>query len=106
MFSRNGASKTPVSDNAPKWCSGKDDTNHKNGPKACSLQKVEEIFLPSLLLSYRIIIHVGRLESSSALMGKQIRDPLMMSYSIAERMWTKRIRSQVQKSEFSNVKKS
>ena len=56
--------------------------NIKTRLKACSQQKEKkEIFLPRLLLSYHTILHTRRLESPSALMGRQIRTLLMMLYS-------------------------
>ena len=63
----------------------------KMGLKACSQQKEKiEIFQPWLLLTNCTIPHTGRLESPSALMGRQIRAPLMMSYSTNEKMWYKK----------------
>ena len=44
-----------------------------------------EVFLPKLLVSYRTIPVTRRLENPSALMGRQIRAPLMMSYSTNEK---------------------
>ena len=62
----------------------------KMGLKACSQQKEKiDVFLLRLLLSYRTIAHAGRLESPSALMGRQIRVPLTISYSTNEKMWYK-----------------
>lgn len=59
--------------------------------KACSQQKEKvEVFLPRMLLSYWTIPHTGRLESPSALMGRQIRALLTMSYSTSEKMWYKK----------------
>ena len=59
--------------------------------KACSQQKEKiEVFLPRLLLSYHTIPHAGRLESSSALMGGQIRALLTMLYSINEKLLYKK----------------
>lgn len=43
--------------------------------------------LPRLLPSYRTILHGHRLENQSALMDRQIRTPLTMSYSINEKIW-------------------
>ena len=60
----------------------------KMGLKACSQQNERiQVFLPSVFLSYRAIPHVGRLESPSSLMGRQIRAPLTMSYSTNEKVW-------------------
>ena len=54
----------------------------KSGLKTCSQQKEKiEVFLPRLFLRYRTIPHTGRLESPSALMGRQIRALLTMTYS-------------------------
>ena len=43
-----------------------------------------------MLLSYSIILNAERLESPSALMRRQIRAPLTMSYSTNERVWYKK----------------
>ena len=60
-----------------------------------------EDFLPRLLLSYRAIPHAGRLESLSALMARQIRAPLTMSYSTNEKVWyQKNKESNPEKAEF------
>ena len=48
-------------------------------------RKKMEVFLPKLLVSYRTIPVTRRLENPSALMGRQIRAPLMMSYSTNEK---------------------
>ena len=53
-------------------------------------KKKIEIFLTRLLLSYCTIPHAGRQESPSALMGRQIRALLTMSYSINEKVWYKK----------------
>ena len=119
IFSRNGVPNTLVSDNAPEFCDEdlnlwlrkigcrpyKTPPYHpqsngiaermvrtvKNGLKACSQHREKiDIFLPRLLLSYRTIPHAGRLESPSALMGRQIRAPLTMSFATNEKMWYKR----------------
>ena len=95
IFSRNGIPKKLVSDNAPEVCDEdlnlwlekigckpyKTQPYHpqlnglakrivqtvKMGLKACSQQKEKiEVFLPRLLLSYRTIPRVRRLESLSA----------------------------------------
>ena len=117
IFSRNGIPKTLISDNAPEfynedlslWLEKIGCKSYKTSPfhyqsnglvermvqtvkmrlKACSQLNIE-VFLPRLLLSYRKISHPGRLESSSVLMGRQIRAPLTMSYSTNERVWYKK----------------
>ena len=53
-------------------------------------RKKRKVFLSKLLLSYRTIPHAGRLESPSALMGRQIRALLTMSYSTNEKVWYKK----------------
>lgn len=66
----------------------------KKGIKACLQQKEEiDAFLPRLLLSYRTIPHAGRPESPSALMGRQLRSPLTMSYATNQKMSYKRNRN-------------
>ena len=62
----------------------------KMGLKACSQHKEKIVFLPRLLLRYRIIPHARRLESLLALMGWQIRALLTMSYSTNEKGWYKK----------------
>ena len=63
----------------------------KMEPKACSQQKEKiEVFRPRLLLSYRTKPYDGGLESPSALMGRQSRAPLTMSYSTNEKVWYKK----------------
>ena len=47
------------------------------------------LFLSRLLLSHRTILHARRLENPSALMGRQIRASLMISYSTNEKVWHK-----------------
>ena len=49
-----------------------------------------DVFLPRLLLSYPTIPYARRLESPSALMGRQIRALLTMSYSTNEKVWYKK----------------
>ena len=56
---------------------------------SAKIKKIE-VFLLMLLLSYRTIPHAGRLEIPSALMGRQIRAPLTMSYSTNNKEWYKR----------------
>ena len=72
------------------------------GQKLCSQQKEKiEVFLPRLLLSYRTIPHAGRLESPPALMGRQIRPLLTISYSINEKVWYKKNKeSNLERTEF------
>ena len=43
-----------------------------------------EAYIPNLLLSYRIVPHVDRKQSPPSLMGRQIRAPITMSFSIKE----------------------
>ena len=43
-----------------------------------------------LFLSNHTIRHIGRLESPSALIGRQIRAPLTMPYSTNEKVWYKK----------------
>ena len=110
IFPRNGVPKTLVSNNAPEFCEKvlcawltkigckpyKTPPYHpqsngiaermvrtvKLGLKAFdpSRETLEE-FLPKLLMSYRSIPHANRTRSPSALMGRQIRSPITMSFS-------------------------
>ena len=119
IFLRNGVPKTLVSDNAPEFCEKdlcswlrkigckpyKTPPYHpqsngiaermvrtvKLGLKAFdpSRETIEE-FLPKLLMSYRSIPHANRTRSPSALMGRQIRSPITMSFSTNQRMWYKK----------------
>ena len=119
IFSRNGVPKTLVSDNAPEFCEKdlcswltkigckpyKTPPYHpqsngiaermvrtvKLGLKAFdpSRETLEE-FLPKLLMSYRSIPHANRTRSPSALMGRQIRSPITMSFSTNQTMWYRR----------------
>lgn len=78
MTDRTQTLKDTLISSSIKWYGGNDGTNHKNGlksmlVKACSQKEKMEIFLPKLLLT---IPHTGKLESQSALMGRQIRVPL------------------------------
>ena len=130
IFSRNGILKTLVFDNAPEFCDEDPNLelekigcklyqtlpyhSQSNGLvermvqtikmrlKASSQQKDKiEVFLPRLLLSYFTIPHAGRLESPSALMGRQIRAPLTILYSINQKVWYKKNKeSNPEKTEF------
>ena len=130
IFSRNSISKTLVSNNAPEFCDEdlnlwwekigckpyKTLPYHpqsnglterivqiiRMGLKACSQQKEKiEVFLPRLRLSHCTISHAGRLESLSALMGRQIWALLMISYSTNDKVWYKKNKeSNPQKAEF------
>lgn len=67
-----------------KWDTGKDGTNHKDGPDGMFATERERIFLfflflPRLLLSYRTIQHVGKLETRLATMGRQLNAPLTIA---------------------------
>ena len=55
-----------------------------------SKKKKIEVFLLRLLLSYCTLPYARRLESPLALMGRQIRAPLKMSYSTNEKNWYKK----------------
>lgn len=55
----------------------------------CPSSDIIYSYLPRLLLSYRTIPPANRLQSLSALLGKQIF-PLILSYSINEKMWYKK----------------
>ena len=46
-----------------------------------------ESCLSRLLFSYRSIPHAGKTVSPSAMMGRQIRSPITMSFNTAETLW-------------------
>ena len=79
----------------------------KIGLKPCSQQKEKiEVFQLRLLLSYYTIPHARRLDSPSALMGRQIRAPPMMSYSTNKKCGTNRTKNQIQKRQNLSSKKT
>ena len=119
IFSRNGVPKTLVSDNAPEFCDDnlcswlrkigckpyKTPPYHpqSNGIAERMVRTVKlglkafdpsretiEVFLPKLLMSYRSIPHADRARSPSAMMGRQIRSPITMSFSTNQKMWYKK----------------
>ena len=49
-----------------------------------------EAYITNLLLNYRTVPHVDRKQSPSALMCRQIRAPITMSFTIEEKVWYKR----------------
>ena len=49
-----------------------------------------EAYIPKLLMSYRSIPHADKTLSPSALMGRQIRSPITMSFSTNEKVWYKK----------------
>lgn len=53
-------------------------------------------YLLRLLLNYRTITHTGRMQSPSALMRRQIRSPITMSYSINEGNLVQKKKRQIQ----------
>ena len=110
IFERNGVSKTIVTGNAPKICDEslvsrlrkigcmpcKIPSYHpqsngiaermiqtiKMGLKAFSLSNRNiEACIPNLLLSYRTVPHADRKQIPSALMGRQIKAPITMSFA-------------------------
>ena len=119
MFTRNGVPKTIVTDNALEFCNDslvlwlrkigcmpyKTPPYHpqsndiaksivqmvKMGLKAFSpFNQNIEAYIPNLLLSYWTVPHVDRKQSPSALMGKQIRAPIIMSFATEEKVWYER----------------
>ena len=46
--------------------------------------------ISSLLLSYQTVPHADRKQSSSVLMGRQIRAPITMLFATKEKVWYKR----------------
>ena len=49
-----------------------------------------EVYIPDLLFSYRILHHADRKQSSSVLMGRQIRAAVTMSFANEEKVLYKR----------------
>ena len=49
-----------------------------------------EAYIPNLLLSYQTVPCADRKQSPSALMGRQIRAPITMSFATEEKVWYKR----------------
>ena len=47
-------------------------------------------YTPDLLLSYRTVSHADRKQNPSALMGRKIRAPIIMSFATEEKVWYKR----------------
>ena len=63
----------------------------KMGLKAFSLfNQNTEAYIPNLHFSYRTDPQVDRKQSSSALMGRQIRAPIPISFATEEKVWYKR----------------
>ena len=77
----------------------------KMGLKAFSpFNQNTEAYIPNLLLSYRTVPHADRKQSPSALMSRQIKAPITMSFVIAEKVWYER-RKQRQRERSSFYKK-
>ena len=118
IFSRIGVSKTLISDNAPEFCDVGSCTwlrkigftphrtplyqPQSNGNAERMVRTVKmglkafepyrdsiETYLPKFLMSYRSIPHAGKVQSPSALMGRQIRTSITMSFTTNE-MWYKK----------------
>ena len=49
-----------------------------------------EAYIRNLLLSYLMVPHVDREQTPSALMGRQIRAPITISFALEEKVWYKR----------------
>ena len=119
IFSKNGVLKTLVSDNASEFCDvGLCTWLRKIGcipykslpyhPQSNEIVKrmvwrvkiglkafepyrdTIQTYVPKLLMSYRSIPHVRKVQSLFALMGRQIRTPITMSFSTNEKMWYKK----------------
>ena len=59
----------------------------KMGLKFSPFNQNIETYIPNLLLSYRMVPH--RKQSPSALMGRQIRAPITMTFATEEKVWYK-----------------
>ena len=134
IFARNGVPKTIVTDNAPEFCDErlmswlrkigcmpyKTPRYHpqSNGIAERTVQTVKMglkafspfnqnivAYIPNLLLSYRKFPHADRKQSPSALMGRQIRAPITMSFATEKKVWYKKIRRQSQRERNSFYKK-
>ena len=119
IFARNGIPRTLVSDNAAEFGDSdlcgwlerigcrqvKSPPYHpqsngatermvqtvKRGLKAFNKERSSfEAYVARLLLSYRTVPHAGRLQSPSALMGRQLRSPLTMAFDTDQCLWYKR----------------
>ena len=84
-----------------EWVGRKNGADCKNGTESMFSAKRKIVFQPMQLLSYRTIPHAGRLESPLALMRRQIRAPLTMSYYTNEKVWYKKNKeSNLERAEF------
>ena len=55
-----------------------------------------EIYLPKLLMSYRLIPHAGIVQNPSALMGRQKWTPITVSFSTNEKTWYRKAKKLIQ----------
>ena len=77
---------TPIP-HSVKWHSSKDGPNCKMDLKAFSpFNQNIEAYIPNLLLSYQTVLHADRKQSPSALMGRQIKAPITMSFATEEKV--------------------
>ena len=49
-----------------------------------------EAYIPNLLINYRTVPHADRNQGPSALMDRQIRAPITMSFATEKKVWYKR----------------
>ena len=129
IFSRNGVPHTLVSDNAAEFADKglcawlqrigcrpiKTPPHHpqSNGLAERMVQTIKHglkafnkntsnfgSYLARLLLSYRSIPHAGRTSSPSALMGRQIRSPMITAFINDEPLWYHRTEQPPEKARF------
>ena len=135
IFARNRVPKTIVTDNAPEFRDESLESGlrkigcmpyktppyhpQSNGIVERMVQTVKmglkafshfnqniEAYVPYLLLSYQTVPHADRKQSPSALMGRQIRAPVTMSFATEGNVWYKRNKETEPESEFHSTKRT